>query len=38
MQGLVRKEIKNAAVLIAIVAILLLIGAIIETVLIQALI
>ncbi len=38
MQGLVRKEIKNAAVLIAIVTILLLIGAIIETALIQALI
>lgn len=34
MQGLGRKEIKNAAVLIAIVAILLLIGAAIETALI----
>jgi membrane protease YdiL (CAAX protease family) len=35
-QGLGRREIKNAAFLIAIVTILLLIGAIIETVLIQA--
>jgi len=35
-QGLGRKEIKNAAVLIAVVTILLLIGAVIETVLIQA--
>ena len=31
MQGLIRKEMKNAAVLIAIVAILLLVGAAIET-------
>lgn len=35
-QGLGRKEIKNTAVLIAIVTILLLVGAVIETVLIQA--
>ena len=35
-QRLGRREIKNAAVLIAIVTILLLIGAVIETVLIQA--
>ncbi len=35
-QGLGKREIKNAAILIAIVTILLLIGAIIETVLIQA--
>jgi hypothetical protein len=35
-QGLGRKEIKNATVLIAIVTILLLVGAVIETVLIQA--
>jgi hypothetical protein len=35
-QGLGRKEIKNSAVLIAIVTILLLVGAVIETLLIQA--
>ena len=35
-QGLGRKEIKNTAVLIAIVTIFLLVGAVIETVLIQA--
>jgi hypothetical protein len=37
MQGLFRKEVKNAAILIAISALLLLIGAIVETALIKAL-